>query len=101
KDKGRALAREADVYVVNPDGLRWLAMQRDRPEFPIVVVDESTKFKNARTQRYKSIEGIVEKARRVIILTGTPAANNLQDVWAQVKLLDGGERLGQFITHFR
>jgi SNF2 family DNA or RNA helicase len=101
KHKLAALESDADVYLINPEGLRWLAVQRLRPHFKVVVLDESTKFKNARSQRYKSLEPIVEKAQRVICLTGTPAANNLQDLWAQVKLLDGGERLGRFITHFR
>lgn len=99
--KLQALESDADVYCINPEGLRWLAVQRLRPHFKVVVLDESTKFKNARTQRYKTLETIVENVGRIICLTGTPAANNLQDIWAQVKLLDGGVRLGQFITHFR
>lgn len=99
--KAAALARKADVYVINYDGLVWLANQSSRPKFKVVVPDESTKVKNPRTQRYKALEIIVDEADRVIILTGTPAANNLQDVWAQVKLLDGGARLGQFIGKFR
>lgn len=101
KDKLAALESKADVYCINPEGLRWLAVQRLRPHFKVVVLDESTKFKNARTQRYKTLETLVDKVPRVICLTGTPAANNLQDIWAQVKLLDNGERLGRFITHFR
>jgi SNF2 family DNA or RNA helicase len=101
KNKLAALESDADVYCINPEGLRWLATQRLVPHFKVVVLDESTKFKNARTQRYKTLEHLVAKVPRVICLTGTPAANNIQDIWAQVKLLDGGERLGAFITHFR
>lgn len=100
--KAKALDSGADVYCINPEGLRWLATQRLRPHFKVVVLDESTKFKNARAQRYKTLESMLdERVKRVIALTGTPAANNLQDIWAQVKLLDGGQRLGRFITHFR
>jgi SNF2 family DNA or RNA helicase len=100
--KAKALDSGADVFVINPEGLRWLAVQRLRPHFQVVVLDESTKFKNAKSQRYKALEGMLDqRVKRVICLTGTPAANNLQDIWAQVKLLDGGERLGKFVTHFR
>jgi SNF2 family DNA or RNA helicase len=100
--KLQALDSGADVFLINPEGLRWLAVQHLRPQFQIIVLDESTKFKNAKSQRYKALEGMLDpRVKRVIILTGTPAANNLQDIWAQVKLLDGGERLGKFITHFR
>lgn len=101
KHKLAALESGADVYCINPEGLKWLAVQRLVPHFKIVVVDESTKFKNGQAQRYKLLERIIESVPRVICLTGTPAANNLQDLWAQVKLLDGGTRLGQFITRFR
>lgn len=101
KFKGAALARKANIYLINPEGLQWLMSQRDRPAFKIVVLDESTKFKNSRAQRYRSLEQLVDGVPRVIALTGTPAANSLQDVWAQVKLLDNGQRLGRFITHFR
>jgi SNF2 family DNA or RNA helicase len=34
-------------------------------------------------------------------LTGTPAPNSIQDLWAQLFLLDGGERLGRTISGFR
>lgn len=100
--KAQALESGADVYCINPEGLRWLAVQRLRPHFQVIVLDESTKFKNSRAQRYKTLEEMLDqRVKRVIALTGTPAANNLQDIWAQVKLLDGGQRLGRFITHFR
>ena len=39
--------------------------------------------------------------KRVVILTGTPAPNTLMDVWAQMYLLDGGDRLGKTITEYR
>ena len=38
---------------------------------------------------------------RVIGLTGTPAPNTLIDLWPQIYLLDMGQRLGRFITHYR
>lgn len=99
KDKGAAIARGADVYLINPEGLEWLAKQSRR--FDVLVLDESTKFKNARTVRYKALETLHAHVKRVILLTGTPAANHIQDLWAQIKLLDGGARLGAYITHFR
>ena len=41
------------------------------------------------------------KVKRIIGLTGTPSSNGLMDLWAEFKLLDFGERLGRFITHYR
>ncbi|MCL6577515.1 MAG: ATP-dependent helicase, partial [Kyrpidia sp.] len=39
--------------------------------------------------------------RRVLGLTGTPTPNGLIDLWAQIYLLDMGERLGKTVTGFR
>ena len=89
----------AGIHVINPEGLQWLTSFP--VQYDVIVLDESTKFKNARTVRYANLEKLLKDAKRAIVLTGTPAANNLQDIWAQIKVLDGGERLGRYITHFR
>jgi SNF2 family DNA or RNA helicase len=100
--KERALATEADVYLINPEGLPWLLQaRRGRLPFDVLVVDESTKFKNPASDRFKRLRGVLDKFRRRYILTGTPHPNGVQDLWAQVFLLDGGQRLGAYITHFR
>ena len=100
--KERALATPADVYVINPEGLDWLfAASRRRPKFNVLVVDESTKFKSASAQRAKLLRSVIDRFDRRYILTGTPSPNGVEDLWGQVYLLDGGERLGRFVTHFR
>jgi len=98
--KHLALQEEADIYVINPEGLKWLAEQDwDWPE--MLVVDESTKFKHSRTQRFKIMKKLLDKFRRRFILTGTPAPNGLLDLFGQVFLVDQGASLGMYITKFR
>ena len=41
------------------------------------------------------------RIHKVVELTGTPRPNSLLDLWAQIYLLDQGERLGRYITHYR
>ena len=106
----RALAEDADVYVTNRDNTEWLVSQYvdiDRRRllhkwpFDCVVIDESTSFKNFQSKRFKALKLVRPYISRLIELTGTPAPNGLLDLWPQIGLLDGGERLGKFITQYR
>ena len=69
--------------------------------FGTMILDESQSFKDARTKRYKALKKVAEHTDRVILLTGTPAAESLENLWAQVYLLDRGARLGTSMTKFR
>lgn len=103
EDKDRKLEEEADVYVINPEGLPWL-MSDNRFKYldpDILVVDESSKFKRTSTQRFKILRPILPRFARRWILTGSPAPNGLMDLFGQIYILDLGRSLGQFITHYR
>jgi hypothetical protein len=69
--------------------------------FDMLVIDESSSFKNPQAKRFKAIRKLRPLFKRIVILTGTPAPNTLLDIWAQMYLLDGGERLGKTITEYR
>jgi SNF2 family DNA or RNA helicase len=100
--KAERLAEPADVYVINPEGLDWLFQaQHGELPFDALVVDESTKFKNHASSRFKLLKSQLRRFKRRYILSGTPSPNGIEDLWAQLYLLDGGERLGAYITHFR
>ena len=96
----KALFTDADIHLVNPEGLKWLSKQ-DHSPWDTLVIDESTKFKNWMSQRTRVLRGMVPDFRNRIILTGTPAPNSLSDLFAQVYMLDTGETLGQTVTFFR
>lgn len=98
----RALNIPGDVYVMNRENTQWLVdyYGNDWP-FSLVVLDEFSSFKNYASKRFKALKAIRGHIDRVIGLTGTPAPNGLMDLWAQVYLLDRGERLGKTITAYR
>jgi SNF2 family DNA or RNA helicase len=101
-NKEAALAKDVDVYIVNPEGIKWLFdVKRKRPEFDVLIVDESTKFKDSSTQRFKALKPHLASFSRRWILTGTPVPNGLLDLFGQIYILDLGRSLGRFITHFR
>ena len=98
----KALNTRADIFIINRENVSWLVdyYRQDWP-FDMVVVDEFSSFKNHASKRFKSLKMIKGKIKRLVGLTGTPAPNGLKDLWAQVYLLDQGERLGKNISAFR
>jgi SNF2 family DNA or RNA helicase len=67
----------------------------------MVVLDELTSFKSNTSQRFKAFKLIRGGLSRIVGLTGTPVPNGYLDLWAQMYCIDGGERLGKYITHYR
>lgn len=98
----KAVNTPADVYVINRENVPWLVDHyRSDWKFDMVVVDELSSFKSHKAKRFKCLTWVRPHIKRLVGLTGTPAPNGVQDLWAQIYLLDGGERLGRSITAFR
>lgn len=98
----RALNSPGDVYVINRDNVSWLVdyYRNDWP-FDMVVIDELSSFKSSKAKRFKSLKSVQPHIARMVGLTGTPSPNGLMDLWAQMYLLDKGERLGKTLTWYR
>lgn len=92
----------AEITIINRENVVWL-VETFGAEWPfdMVVVDESSSFKSPSAKRFKALKRMLPRIRSVVILTGTPAPNGIEDLWSQIYLLDRGERLGRFITHYR
>ena len=98
----RALNTPADLYIINRENVVWLVdYYRNSWPFDMVIVDESSSFKSHKAKRFKALASVGGLISRMVELTGTPSPNGLEDLWAQVYLLDGGERLGKRYTQFR
>lgn len=98
-----ALVKNADIHIIGRDNVVWLTglFGGSMLPFDMLVIDESSSFKNSKSQRFKALKAVQPSFKRVVILTGTPAPNGLMDLWSQIFLLDRGERLGKFIGHYR
>ena len=98
----RAVNTPADVYVINRENVPWLVDHyRNDWKFDMVVVDELSSFKSNKAKRFKCLTWVRPHIKKFVGLTGTPAPNGMMDLWAQVYLLDNGERLGKTITAYR
>ena len=102
-EKDARLNEIADIYLVNPEGLKWLTksgwLEKVKPK--MLVIDESTKFKDYSTARFKLIKPYLKAFQRRLILTGEPAPNGYMDLFGQCFIMDLGNALGRYITHFR
>lgn len=101
KERELAAAADADIYVTNRENVVWLVRNLKKWPFDMIVIDELSSFKSPQSQRFKALRKVRLFASRVVGLTGTPAANGLMDLWAEIGILDGGKRLGRFITRYR
>lgn len=102
KMRTTALFRSADVYVTNKENVPWLVEKYGTKwPFDMIVIDESSTFKNSQSKRFKALRKVLPYVERMVLLTGTPSPNGLQDLWAQMFLVDYGERLGRTLTGFR
>lgn len=97
-----ALKKEADIYVVSRDNIAWLcAFYGGILPFDMLVIDELSSFKSYKSLRFKALKLARPSIKRVVGLTGTPAPNGYIDLWAQLYLIDRGERLEKTITKYR
>jgi SNF2 family DNA or RNA helicase len=96
-----ALMQDADIFVINRENVEWLVKSQKNWRFDCVVVDESDSFKNASSKRFRALRKVLPDTTHMVLLSGTPSPNGLLDVWAQMYLIDFGERLGRTMTSYK
>ncbi|MGJ0841563.1 SNF2-related protein [Clostridium tertium] len=102
KQREEALIKNADIYVTNRENVDWLVSECfDSWIWDMVIIDELSSFKSSKAKRFRALKKVRPYFKRIVGLTGTPAPNSLIDLWPQIYLLDGGQRLGKTITGFK
>lgn len=97
-----ALNKKADIYVINRENVEWLVKKMgNKWDFDMIVIDESSSFKNPSSKRFKALKKVLGRVSRVVELTGTPSPNGYLDIWSQIFLLDNGETLGKTISMYK
>ncbi|SJZ93989.1 SNF2 family N-terminal domain-containing protein [Pilibacter termitis] len=102
KQRKEALKQPAHLYLINRENVDWLVNKSGIPfDFDMIVIDELSSFKSFQSKRFKALMKVRPLVSRIVGLTGTPSSNGLMDLFAQFRLLDMGERLGRYISHYR
>lgn len=101
-ERKAALMQQADVYIINRENVDLLVTKSGIPfRFDMIVIDELSSFKSWQAKRFKSLLKVRPFVKRILGLTGTPSSNGLMDLWVEFRVLDLGQRLGRYITHYR
>jgi SWI/SNF-related matrix-associated actin-dependent regulator 1 of chromatin subfamily A len=93
-------AIDYDVLVVNYEAVR---LEYVIPELEkltgqrktLLCLDESQRVKNPQAKTFKALMDLAPKCSRRVLLSGTPTPKDVSDLWAQIRILDGGERFGK------
>lgn len=101
-ERKAALLQQVNIHIINRENVPWLIEDSGIPfHYDMLVIDELSSFKSYQAKRFRSLLKVRPKVKRIVGLTGTPSSNGLMDLWAEFRLLDMGQRLGRFITHYR
>ena len=102
KQREVAVHADADIYVINRENVAWLVENyRNAWKWDMLVIDELSSFKSPKSERFRALKKVRPKFKRIVGLTGTPDPNGLMDLWAEIYLLDGGQRLERTIGAYR
>lgn len=98
----KAVESNRQITIINRENVPWLVEHWDKKwPYDVVIIDESSSFKNPSSKRFKALRKVRKLTKRWVMLTGTPAPNSLMELWPQVFMLDGGERLGTAFGAFQ
>ena len=103
-NRKKAFDTDVDIYITNHDAAKWVdknMMTRIKKEFDLLVIDEATAYKNRTSERSKAAKNISSAMDYVAALSGTPNPQSILDLWHQMLIVDGGERLGTSFWRFR
>ena len=100
-DRAEVLKTTDANVIVASHGIVKSIVDEKLYDFDCVIIDESTFYKNHRSVKYKALYNASRKTPYIYLLSGTPSPNDYTDMYAQIKLLDGGRTLGTTLTTFR
>jgi SNF2 family DNA or RNA helicase len=101
QERMKALQSNSDVYLINVENVVWLFEQASLPRWQTLVIDESSRFKNPSSKRWKTLKAHLKTFNHRYILTGTPTPKSYLDLWTQIGILDLGQRLGKSMTSYK
>lgn len=102
EDRARAARGKESIHIVSRDNIEWLVLQyKGKWPYDMVVIDESSSFKDHTTKRFKALRNVRRYIKRLVELTATPVAEGYLGVFAQIFLLDEGARFGKSVTTYK
>ena len=96
----------ARTIITNHDAVTWLTRTENisllnKFKNGLLVIDESTCYKNPTAKRSKAAARIRPMFSRCTCMSGTPTPQGIIDIWNQIFLVDQGQLLGNSYYRFR
>lgn len=82
------LKQQADIYVLNYEGLKIIYNEIIASNFDCLIVDESSKMKNMKSQITNTILSLSEHMPHKFVLSGCPTPNHNSEIFPQMKLIN-------------
>ena len=100
------LSQDVELYVIGVDNTQWLVdklkeLPPDHRLFDCLIIDESSRFKNPRSKRARSLMKVRRHFKNVWMLTGTPRPNGYADQFKPLTLLTNGQLWGKQFDPWR
>lgn len=87
-------SHEHTIALMSDSLITWYKDEyKDLSDFDMIIIDESSRFKNHTSKKFKALSSMINSRQRIYLLSGTPMPNGYQDLWSQMYLLDGGKRM--------
>lgn len=84
----KLLEAPADLYIINHDGVEVVRQALlARQDLDCIIIDELATYRNSKSNRWKQLQPLVQRAKYAWGLTGSPTPNDPTDAYGQVKLL--------------
>lgn len=105
-NRKEAFDSNAQIIITNHDAVSWLIRPENKQTIDsfnggILIIDESTCYKNPQAKRSKAAVTIRKNFIRCTCMSGTPTPQGIIDCWHQMFLVDQGSTLGNSFYRFR
>lgn len=105
----RQAMSSSHVHIINLERLEWLTEFWAKMgrlfgmhwPYSTVIIDESSKFKDHTTKRYRALKKCLPYIDRLHTMTASPAAESYVHIFAQIFLLDRGKRFGRSLRTYQ
>jgi len=108
KQLHKSIKDGVEITTINRENIPWLVETLGAKwPYDMLIYDESSRMKSGkkrtalrRKSEFGALCSIRKYLKKVVEMSGTPSPNGVIDLWGQIYLLDGGERLGTKRTEF-
>jgi SNF2 family DNA or RNA helicase len=87
KSRRTVIQGKYEFVILNFDGIEIVLQELKDAKFDCIIVDEANALKSTQTRRWKAFKQLLTPEMRLVLMTGTPAAQSPEDAYGLAKLV--------------